>query len=62
MLSFFNAFYKFIDGLIMDYSLATDDIKLTTLNESADKAKRRYLIETRKFLKNTVELHRGILK
>lgn len=67
MISLFKAFLIFIDGLVEDYSKATnefDKLFSTTRKTNSDQLNdtTNIRLEVKKYLKQSIELHIGILK
>lgn len=65
MISIFYGFHKFIDGLILDYSVAAEDFDKTFDNSGSMKSGRRPVdihLMTQRFLKESINLHAGIVK
>lgn len=66
-ISIFYAFHKFITGLVIDYSMAMEKFDEKLNDEIQQKSDRhrhsvKVRLETRQFLKESVDLHFGILK
>lgn len=67
MISIFYAFHKFIDALVVDYAMTTEEFNKRLDNEigqnSTHSNHRKFIrIETKKFLKDSVDLHFGVLR
>lgn len=66
IISIFYAFHKFIDGLVIDYSMAMDKFNKKLDEEMKKRLNRqknaKICLEAHQFLKESVDLHFGILK
>lgn len=67
MISLFYAFHKFIDALVMDYSASSDELNVLLDRTEKNKSRQKFdaskaTTEIQRFIKNSIELHLGILK
>lgn len=63
-ISIFYAFHKFIDGLVIDYAIATDEFNKKLDDEMYKKSghQKNSVKRVHQFLTESVDLHSGILK